>query len=317
MTIQLAASARALTTPTPVDVNDTSIVPDTLTTAWIGVDLSAFGADSGLAMNLAQELPIERVNVRRLEAGVQAAHKGGLDFVSLGCSFHTRSDYRIRDCTLDATNMVAELAEHSTGGIFAEVPAKARHINQAIDLLAPQSEGWAGITIAVDENTSYKELAESLKAARQAGVRIAVLLSDAQISHELAENIAQVADVVRLRITDPHSARETRFMIRAAAQAHGRELPVLAELGIVISASLQAAEERSVLISEMMGVQLFEGMASTIGTVYDVADTIESWVGLGAADGVVLIPASLPTDLASILRGVIPLLQERTALDQK
>lgn len=61
----------------------------------------------------------------------------------------------------------------------------------------------------------------------------------------------------------------------------------------------------------MQGTPAFEGKASVVGTVYDVADMVESWIGLGAADGIIFLPASLPTDLASVIRGVLPLLKAR------
>ncbi|MDN6487611.1 MAG: hypothetical protein L0K34_09035, partial [Ancrocorticia sp.] len=62
----------------------------------------------------------------------------------------------------------------------------------------------------------------------------------------------------------------------------------------------------------MNGSPAFAGKASVVGTVYDVADVVESWIGLGAADGVVFLPASVPTDLASVIRGVLPLLRARS-----
>lgn len=316
MTIQLAATAKAINVNAPIDFDDPAVIPDSLTEAWVGVDLSLLGATtSDSIFDVGSDMPVDRLNFPRLACAVKAALGGGIDFVSLGSTFFSRSDLHVRDGSLDGAKTAAKLAEISTGGVCVEVPAAAHSINQAVDLIAAQDEGWAGITVAVDASTDFASILPAAKNARITGVEITAIVAAETVSAEFAQNVAEFADIVRLRVTDPHNARGIRFAIRAAADAKSRSIPVIADLGIVISASMQAAEERAVLISEMTGTEIFAGLPSAVGTVYDVADAIESWVGLGAADGVLLVPASLPTDLASILRGVLPLLKARTVID--
>ena len=311
MTIELAASNLALTN---IDLTDLdSIEPDRLTTAWVGVDLSILGAAVDCLSD--SDLPVDRLNFPRLASSANAAFKGGLDFVTLGKRFQTRSDRQVRDGSLDGAKTLAKLADFSKGGVFVEVPATADHINQAIDLVAAQSEGWAGVSFEVDTDTDLASLAESVTSARSAGIN-AQIIATAAVAQERAAEIAELADTVRLKTNDPHAARSARFALRAASHELSRDLLVFAELGIVISASLQAAEERALLISEINACPLFADLHSIIGTVYDVADAIESWIGLGAADGVILLPASLPTDLASILKGVLPLLKARSVIEE-
>lgn len=122
--------------------------------------------------------------------------------------------------------------------------------------------------------------------------------------------------MVRMRVQDPHVARGLRYGIRAAAHEAGRDLPVVADLGL-LSQRIHKYHERALLVEAIYGTELFAGIPKVVGTVYDVADAIERWVGLGAADGVVVLPASLPTDLGSLIRGVLPLLSGRVGVEVK
>lgn len=313
MTIQLAACESAVNALDTVDINDPSVLPDTVTNAWIGIDLSILGVTEN--DDVPVDLVSDRIAERKLAAAVHAAHAGGIDFVNFTESFRNRSDSKGRNPQLDGATTAARLAEESTSGVVIELPADGELINAALDIIADQDEGWAGFSIPVDSETDFDALSATFKAARKAGVTVTLKISDESVSPEFAESVAKFADLVRLSHADPHVARGVRFAIRAAAHDAKRDVPVLADLGIVISASLQAAEERAALISDLRGEKLFEDRAHAIGTVYDVADAIETWVGLGAADGIVLLPASLPTDLASVIRGVLPLLKARTSLD--
>lgn len=314
MTIELPASRKALTNAQPLDLDDASITPDHLATAWIGIDLTLLGASTPPGF---EEAPIDHLNFPRLAASVKAAHQGGIDFVALGAEFQNSSDSLVHESAFDAAKTAARLADVSTAGVFAEVAGTPEDMNVAVDILASQDEGWAGITMTLATDSDFDGILAASKNARAAGVRISVIITNPSISAERAKLIASIADTVRLRVADPHAAREARFAIRAAGQELGRDVLVFAELGIVISASVEAAEERAHLIEEIDGCVPFEGIACVLGTVYSVADAIESWVGLGAADGIILVPASLPTDLASVLRGVLPLMEARAQLDRQ
>lgn len=312
MTIELAASHQALTNASPLNLDDPSIAPDHLATAWVGMDLSVLGARVPAGFEHAAHL-----NYPRLAASVKAAHDGGIDFVTLGSQFRVDSEAAPHECAFDAATTAGRLADMSTAGVFAEVAGTPDAINVAVDLLASQNEGWAGIAIPLATDSDFDGIRGAVKNAHAAGVRVMVIITNPSISADRARIIASIADTVRLRVADPHAAREARFAIRAAGQELGKEIQVFAEIGIAISGSVEAAEERARLITDMNGEAPFQGIASVLGTVYSVADTIESWVGLGAADGIILAPASLPTDLASVLRGVLPLLKARAELDRE
>lgn len=312
MTIQLPACERAINAVAAVDINDPAVVPDTLANTWLGIDLSILGFCSENLPKASPDSIAERVNMGKISAAVNAAHAGGIDFVSFASTFRTRSDNRCRNAALDGATCGASLAEAAKGGVVVEIAPDLA--DQALDLLAEQNEGWAGISVSFADADDARDFIPLFRAARAAGVTTTVRLDGAPIDAELVQIIAEHADFVRVSLADPHAAREIRFAIRSAARDAGREVPVVADLCIVISATTQAAEERAELIGAMSGCELFAGRAKAIGTVYDVADAIETWVGLGAADGFVLIPASLPTDLASVTRGVLPLLRARTEI---
>ena len=80
---------------------------------------------------------------------------------------------------------------------------------------------------------------------------------------------------------------------------------------IMLASGVVAEKIVAVGWQTMTGRPVFDGKASVVGTVYDVADTVEEWICLGAVDGIVFLPASLPTDLASVIRGIMPLLYAR------
>ncbi|MFP7697261.1 hypothetical protein [Trueperella sp. LYQ143] len=297
--------------PEPSGDNAQTVRTEQPATIWLGIDLSALGAaDSEYLESL--ELPPERVNFPRLVSSVKAAQRGGMDFITLDSQFLSASETTRRDTTYDAVKVAAKLADISEGGIFAGAVDNPNVVNTSVDLLANQNGGWAGLTFGLHTNSDFAGLTKAAAGARAAGMRICVIITNPVIPPERAHIIASIADIVRLQVADPHAAREARFAIQAAGRELGRQVIVLAEMGIVISSSLATAQERAALISDMTGEELFAGIASVVGTVYSVADTIESWVGMGAADGFVFIPASLPTDLASILRGVIPLIHARS-----
>ncbi|VEI14050.1 hypothetical protein [Trueperella bialowiezensis] len=312
MTIELAASRKALNYAHPIDIADETMAPDHLATAWIGMDLTLLDACVGPGIDPDCRA---QVNFPRLASTVKAAHKGGIDFISLGAEFKNDSSSTDAECEYDAAKTCSRLAQVSEGGVFAGVAGCPEAMDVAIDLLAAQDEGWAGLTITLATDSDFAGVEEAARNARAAGIKIAVIITNPSISAERAKIIASIADAVRLRVSDPHLAREARFAIRAAGQELGKNILVFAELGIVISGSVTAAEERALLIERMFGCQPFEGIAHVYGTIYSVADTIESWVGYGAADGIILVPASLPTDLASVLRGVLPLLDARAQIN--
>lgn len=280
------------------------------TDAVIGVDLTLLGAVCSEAFaSLGIDLPVEHVSLPKLASCIGAACTGGLDFVSLSKDFQARSD---RTTCMDAVRTVSRIMDVGAVGFSAEIPPEAEHVDEAVSLLAEQKDGWGCVEIDIASSSDLEQIAKYAKSAHDAGVQVTARVACDLLSDLDIDLLASWADMVRLLTDDPHEARGARFALRSAAHQQGRELRVLVEVGIVISGNQQAANERAILIEAMNGSPAFAGKASVVGTVYDVADLVESWIGLGAADGVVFLPASVPTDLASVIRGVLPLLRARS-----
>ncbi|MGO1638525.1 MAG: hypothetical protein ACTHYA_08515 [Ancrocorticia populi] len=280
------------------------------TDAVIGVDLTLLGAVCSEAFaSLGIDLPVEHVSLPKLASCIGAACTGGLDFVSLSKDFQARSD---RTTCMDAVRTVSRIMDVGAVGFSAEIPPEAEHVDEAVSLLAEQKDGWGCVEIDIASSSDLEQIAKYAKSAHDAGVQVTARVACDLLSELDIDLLASWADMVRLLTDDPHEARGARFALRSAAHQQGRELRVLVEVGIVISGNQQAANERAILIEAMNGSPAFAGKASVVGTVYDVADLVESWIGLGAADGVVFLPASVPTDLASVIRGVLPLLRARS-----
>lgn len=281
-----------------------------VTDAVIGIDLTLLGAPSGESLSAwGADLPVEHINFPRLASCVSASSSGGIDIVTLSRSFRTRSDGR--GGRMDGVRTAARLAERGVGPIGVEVPADPTAIEEALGELAAVGQGASTLEISVDGTTDLAALAAPLERARGAGLRIMIRVAVRDLTDlDLAE-LVEYADSIRLLTNDPHESREARFALRSAAHAQGRSLPVFVEIGIIISGNISAANERALLVEAIQGSPVFAGKAHVVGTVYDVADAAESWIGLGAADGIIFLPASVPTDLASVIRGVLPLLRAR------
>ena len=280
--------------------------------AFLGVDLTMLGAATGDSFpDVGATLSVEYASFPTLASCATAACSGGLDFITLSKSFRVRSDRQ--GTWLDAARTMARLTGMGAAGFCAEVPATAEDITAGVQLLAEQRDGWGSVEISLPDDavTSIDDLAASAELARSRGVKFTVCVAARDVTDSLAEMIGSLADAVWLVTKDPSEARDVREKLQSIARALGRSLAVLVELGVVISGNLQAATERARLIEDMQGAPAFEGKARVVGTVYDVADAVEDWIGQGAADGVIFLPASLPTDLASIIRGVLPLLKAR------
>ncbi|MCF2707096.1 hypothetical protein I6E29_07440 [Arcanobacterium haemolyticum] len=304
MTVQLTTiDSEALTTATCGQVTE----------AYVGIDLTILGAHDIVGLAGSDFPQASYASFPKLASCASAACDGGLDLITLSADFRSRLDGKISG--MDAVHAMSKLAQRGSAGFSAEVPADPVKIREAIDSLSAQKDGWGCIELSVSGETDVAAMTDAVNYAHDAGVHVCARLEAADIDAIDVEALAGLADSIRLGTDDPHTARECRFALRSAAAAQGRELPVLIELGVVISGSQQAANERELLIHGIRGCELFAGRARVVGTVYDVADEVERWIGNGAADGVILLPASLPTDLASVIRGVLPLLRARADVD--
>ncbi|MCI7550897.1 MAG: hypothetical protein PUK40_01710 [Actinomycetaceae bacterium] len=320
MTIRVSAIRRAIENSAEIDLSDQTLLPDMLTSAIVGVDLS----DLGVVRNRANEeisidLPADKLNYPRLLSTARAAYRGGIDYVTLNDSFRMGPD-ESKDHAFDALSVATRLIEVSQAGIIAAVPSDAsavrRGTKEFTSVFIPDSSNvWPGVLIRMYDDSDFDALKAAADEAREHGLKVRVLVRNPEFTMQYVDVLASIADSIRLQSNDVHNGRALRFALRDAASQYGRDVRVVTDVGVVISSSVQAAEERAKLLAAMNGEELFAGITSVIGTVYDVADAIERLVGLGVADGITFIPASFPTDLASIMKGVLPLVEARAGLE--
>ena len=303
MTISLATKE--------LELDDASA--ESVAEAVMGVDLSLLGAvtTEAFAAALGSEMPVEYASYPRIASCAQAATRGGIDFVCLDATFRTRSDNANQ---LDAARVAARLLSQHAGKVNVQIPAEVAVSREGIGMLAQHGEHVAP-TVEVTEESDLDGIARLAEEIAANGMPVNVQL-DAEVADAISlGTLAAFVDWVRVRTDDLERARDIRSELRELAASNGRSVRVLGELGIVISGSMRAANERALLVADMVGAPLFEGKASVVGTVSDVADAFERWIGTGAADGLIFLPASLPTDLASLIRGVVPLLAARAQIE--
>lgn len=273
----------------------------------IGMDLSTLGAEvfDG-ASDFGEDFPVESCNMSRLAALAGAGLNDGLASVLLGPTFRLRSDTHLRESWLDAVQAATKLAPRLTGPITAAVVADEYVLSSAIE----QAAG-TGVGLELHRVRDLAALAPMLEKARESDIDLSIALTGQAARDVDPELVGELINWVRLREPDPHLAREIRYTLRGAASARDRDLRIVADLFIIISACEADAEERAQLIDAIGADRYAKGAPRVLGTVHDVADHIESWMALSAADAFTLLPGSLPTDLASAVRGVLPELNSR------
>ncbi|WP_345217573.1 hypothetical protein [Georgenia halophila] len=286
--------------------------------ATIGLDLTGLGVPADSFADGA-DLPVEKADVARIASYTRAAHTSGVSFVALGESFRLRSDRAVRhDDWLDPVVAARRIAPHACAGIVPCVPAGADLdlVEGALAEASRQQGAWAGLQLTGADAARAATPRRSTRSQR--GPRPRVVLPVA--SEEDVELAGRYADVVRIRETDVEWARELRYAVRAAARAAGREgaVRVVADLHTVVSADRESAQERAGLITDIAGEAVtWAGALAAYGTAGDVADVIQSWTDGGAADGFVVLPGSLPADVAALVRGIVPELRARGILEDR
>lgn len=290
-------------------VNDTND-PLHSTEALIAIDLSSLGVSNN---HFSEDvlLPSEHINFPVALSACAAAVSGGVDVVSLSRDFFAHSYTKNIYSNLDPAKVARQLIERLDGGFCAEIPANSFAFDKAIDFLSCDGSGWGSLEIRLESEGDLDFLESGTERAHVCGLSVSVRAKADFFTEKICKEVASWADAVHIETPDPHVAREIRFALRSAANELGRSLKVFCELGILISSSVQSAQERAWLISAIDGTPIFDGKAHVVGTVYDAADEAERWFSLGAADGLVFLPASVPTDLASLIRGVLPVLRAR------
>ncbi|MDP9801644.1 hypothetical protein J2S49_001720 [Arcanobacterium wilhelmae] len=309
MTLELTASARALES---FEIDPEFLVRDHVCSAYFGLEIGALGAAGDVDPAYRHELGPLQVNWQRLASAVRAAQMGGMDFVSIDSRFLLKADVDPREGLLDGARAAARIAPHSIGGVLVEVPGVPKLMSQAIDIMEKQDEGWAGLIFHLNDSSDFLGLSKVAAKAQEAGVKLLVIIGEAELVPQRAHIIAPYADAIELRCPDPILARKARFALREAGEKLGKEIHVYAQVGVVISASESAARDRAELVGSIHVGHLFGGRMRVLGTVYDVADAVEALIGMGAADGVWFMPCSLPADQSSVIKGVVPLIRART-----
>lgn len=317
MTIEVAAAKKAISDSEPFDLNDPTLLPDVYVKAVVGFDLSNLGAQSTVIPGeYGSETAVSALNYPRLIASIKAALSANVDFVHFTQSFHTQAQTLTKAALLDgvrAAHRIVELIDN--GGICVEVPFNSDQGLVAVGEFLQDAPLQKSVSIKINKDANIDLLKEFSARAKKSGVNLVALIKDVDFATVNAQMLAEMVDVVQLREPDVLKVRNARFALREAALNLGKKIRISGELGIVISATMQSAEERAGLISALNGKPLFDDVAKAIGTVYDVADVVEKWISCGAVDGIVFKPASLPTDLASVIKGVLPLLKERAKMD--
>ena len=118
------------------------------------------------------------------------------------------------------------------------------------------------------------------------------------------------ADVVRVRATGPDEAAQARLRVLAAVAAAGRDprdVRVLVDVHLVVGPDRASAQARHEMLAELEGVDT--GTLSFVGTTAGFAELVSTWVDDEIADGFVVRPSSVHTDLPALVDGVVPLLR--------
>jgi alkanesulfonate monooxygenase SsuD/methylene tetrahydromethanopterin reductase-like flavin-dependent oxidoreductase (luciferase family) len=133
----------------------------------------------------------------------------------------------------------------------------------------------------------------------------------------------RTADVVRIAVTDAAHAVRLRRLVRDSALAAGRdpeEVRVLAEVYVVLAVERASARARLELVEALEGTEPARGALVVADTPDELAVLLADWAVVGAADGFLLRPSSLSSDLDAITDHLVPALQraglfrtERTA----
>lgn len=126
------------------------------------------------------------------------------------------------------------------------------------------------------------------------------------------ELAGHVADVVRIRAADLDEAVVLRERVRSAVADAGRDpddVRVLVDLFAVIGPDPSSSAARLDLLRRLEDEEVDDGSLVVAGSPVALAVTIQDWVDSGAADGFVVRPAALATDLDAFVAAVVPVLQ--------
>lgn len=298
-------------------------------TIHLGVDLSDAGARPALWRDVGSQAQ-RLFDLPRLVDHVATASRGRLDLVTFDDRFTLRPTRRRPADSLDAAVAAARVAARSTGiGLVASIDPTGvdpAHVAKAVSTVDRTSGGRAAWQVswpyragdAFDEGARDRFGATAVAAGAAArhwdatshGRPPVVVRATCPETLDLA---ARLADVVRVRATRVSDAQVIRAELLDRAQAYGRdrsELRVLVEAFVVLADDPASAAARLELLEELEATRWDSGSVVHVGTGQGLAALIAEWVVFGAADGFLIRPASLGTDLTALVDRTVPLLQE-------
>ncbi|MBP3222884.1 MAG: hypothetical protein J6M18_03040 [Actinomycetaceae bacterium] len=279
-----------------------------------GVDLSLLSAQPDcLHSGLGLDTEVECVSASYLASAVNAAGEGGFDAVVLSKDFLTRSDHKNATNTYDSIKTMERLYGSTSASLTAGISVDSASIDAVCQSFVVENEVRGCVEILADDLRN-PQVCTCLEKLKNNGVKICVYAQEEDVERYGAATIVRYASTVRLRVADPHKARELRVALRLASEDEEKKVDVLCDFFTVVSADRRAANERVHFMEVLHGSEFLKNKHIVAGSVYDIADTIEEWVTAGACDGFVFYPASVSTDLASLIRGVLPLVKARGTL---
>ncbi|MGC5615813.1 hypothetical protein [Georgenia sp. Z1491] len=261
----------------------------------IVVDLSGLGA---AVTDPEADLPVDTADLPRLARHAHAARQTGLTEVALSPAFHLRSDAPWRT---DAGSDARRTGERLT--------------DAGVDVLLPggtDAHGAgsvpAGAGLTADSARHAAATRASASRARTAGVTRApagTRVRPAPYVNAVDEGLAagRAGGTVVVRAVHHERVREFVAAVRRGAAEAGAEVRVLVELHVAIADRRERALARTELVADIAAVEQrdlpWTGSAAIIGSPEDVLAEARGFADL--ADGLVLVPISVPADLTAIL----------------
>lgn len=306
--------------PTPADSSSPAFTGRLL----LGVDLTTTGAKAPLHRRSSAGTG-QRVSLGDVADYVALSRDAGAELVTFGESFRL-DDAPRNDAWLDPAVIASRLAAAGLldGGqrVVSALPGgflDPMRLARAIAGIHARSGGRAGWQLPTSTTSGgvHAEVRRvwSLTPEARTGGR-APLLVTAPTDPATAVVAGRWSDVVRLRVTDVAEARRRRLAIRTAAEQAGRnpdDVRVVVDAVTVISDDAASALFRADLLRDLGTVEGPEPL-TVAGTGGGVADVLQEWVEADAADGFVVLPGSLPTDVLAIAGSLAPELRERGLL---
>jgi alkanesulfonate monooxygenase SsuD/methylene tetrahydromethanopterin reductase-like flavin-dependent oxidoreductase (luciferase family) len=141
------------------------------------------------------------------------------------------------------------------------------------------------------------------------GQPLVVALGHAPVPYRLG---ARATDVLFITPQDDDQVRSILAEVRAEELAVQRPqpLPVWADLVLIVDDDASAGRARKAALDERAGAEPASDARVVAGSSTEVADLIEHWSSLGIR-GFRLRPATIPHDVRSITRSLVPELQRR------